>query len=211
MQLAKEAFKNVKGRVWGYLFNPTTGEKRDYFEKDNVVTFTGADILAQLLGGNTNFVPAHMGFLYGLNNTATYVDPEDIVDLADKRRHSFEDITSEVVAETGANPSNILVVPLSSAPIFEINGSDDGRYTGNAVTLTGVTNAAGELIFNGANFDGALADGDFFYHVFLLNRRVVNGVPVYTTFSRVALGTAPNFPQKVAGFELALFWQITFF
>ena len=55
----------AKGRVIGYFVNPVTGEKRDHFEINNVTAYGAADIMARLLGGESNYVPSYMGFVYG--------------------------------------------------------------------------------------------------------------------------------------------------
>ena len=52
----------AKGKVWGYFINPVTKETTKPFEIHNIISYTGADIMARLVGGDDILLPAVRGF-----------------------------------------------------------------------------------------------------------------------------------------------------
>jgi len=196
--------KQIKGRVQGYFLNKKTGEIRNRFEKDNVITYTAADIMARLIGGDTTYIPKYMGFIYGKTGTpgAALIEPPV------SRIQTQQTISAEL-ATTGVN-GNCLVTPLAASPVYAIDGSET-YYDGNSVTLSAQSGARLEYVFpNATPYATALADGDFFWHAMLLTRLVsTSGTISYLPFSRVTLKQT-TYLQKPVGFELAVFWTITF-
>ena len=194
----------VRGQVHGYFFNPVTHEQRNHFHIKNVTTYTAADIMARLLGGDVRYVPGYMGFIYGASDTPGVALPEPPT----SRTQTWDDLASEL-GDAGVT-GNVLITPLAAGPTYTVDGSPSD-YQGNSVTLTAHTGARLEYGFPlFAPFAPALADGDYFYHAMLITRLVNGSTITYLPFARVTLKGA-DYPQKLAGFELALFWTMSYF
>ena len=202
LKLESNLTRWVKGRVHGYLINSVTGHKRDNFEINNVTTYAAADMMARMIGGDSSYVPGHMGFIYGATGTPGLTDPPI------SRVQTWDDLSDEL-----ADPStvgNILITPMTAQPTYAVNGSSS-YYTGNDVTLVSHSGNRTEYGFPlAAPYATDLIDGYYFYHAMLLNRRTVGSSIIYTPFARVSLKGA-TFPQKLANYELALFWSISIF
>jgi hypothetical protein len=174
--------------------------------RDNVITYSGADIMARILGNDTEYVPKHIGFMYGASATApTLVDP-NLLPEATRRVHPWTTITADVEDAT----ANILVTPLILNAGF---ASSSSVYTGNVATVAAFTGTRFEYAFpiTGGTYAPELQDGFYFYQAIFLNRRVINNNIIYTPFSRVTLrNDGGTYDAKPAGFELSLYWTITF-
>jgi len=194
----------ARGSVTGYLINPRSGERRLLFERRNVITYAAADIMARLLGGDTAYIPGYLGFVYGevASPGAALVEPPT------SRVQTWDSI-SEELSDPGVT-GNVLIAPLSAGPAYSVDGSAD-YYDGNAVTLTAHSGSRLEYGFpTSSPYADELDDGDYFYHALILTRIVSGSNIQYLPFARVTLKDT-SYPQKLTGFELALFWQISYF
>ena len=198
-------WKFSKGRTGLYLC-----------EKHNVITYLAADIMARLLGNDNTYIPQHVGFIYGSTDTTSLVNPDILPDNT-KRQHNWDNITTEVAA---AN-ANILIAPLVLNPAWSIDGNSL-TYNSNAVTMAAFTGTYLEYAFptDGSTYAHTINDLEaggfaYFYQALLLNRRVIGSNVVYTPFARVTLEDPETahpgiFDPKPHGFELSVFWTITF-
>ena len=195
----------ARGYVHGYVYNPKTGEKIFTISHRNIITYSAADIMAHMLGGDTNYIPKYMGFVYGANITpgAALIEPPV------SRVQTWSGIGSEL-ADVGVT-GNVLIAPMAAGPAYAIDGNDT-YYTSNAVTLAAHSGSRLEYGFaTAAPYQNALADGDYFYQALLVTRLVNGTTKTYLPFARVSLAESGVYPQKIAGYELALFWQISYF
>ena len=196
---------SIKGNVHGYFFNPKTGERRNHFNVHNLTTYTGADIMAKLIGGNTEYVPAYMGFIYGATGT-----PGSAFDSTPTSRVVTWDSLSTELSDAAVT-GNILISPFSSSPLYAVDGSTL-YYTGNSVQLnahTGTRTAYG--FTTAAPYSDELADSDYIWHALILSKVVTGSTTTYYPFARVNLSSGGSYPQKPANFELAVYWDISIF
>jgi len=194
----------AKGRVSGYFVNLETGEERGHFETTNVITYTAGDIMARILGGESDYVPGYMGFIYGETGSpgAALIEPPT------SRVQTWDGLSAELA--DGAVGGNILISPLAAGPSYSIDGSSS-YYAGNAVTLTAQSGSRLEYGFPSSSpYANELEDGDYYWHAMILTRLVSGSTITYLPFARVTLKDT-SYPQKPVGFELALFWQISYF
>jgi len=204
-RITEHATNWAKGRVRAAFVSPT-GEERPIFDRHNLITFTGADLMARVLGGQSEYAPGYMGFIYG----GTFANPAGLNDLS-SRIQTWSAIGAELAQVDVVG--NVLVAPISYAPSISVDG-DAEAYAGNMVSF--VTHSGNVLEYGfptsppDSPYSDALADGDYFYHAMLLSRVIVNNVVQYYPFARVTLELGAGFPQKPAGWNLALFWDITY-
>lgn len=196
----KDQYQTSQGRIALAKMCKRTGNVIGHYSAfKNVVTYNAADILAQLLAGNQNYVPRHIGFIYA-PAAATPADP------GSDREQSWETITSDVKAING----NIVVSRLGANPLLAADGPD-GRYDNNAVTLNAVSDATADLTFSGTGYAtvGPQAGSDKYFHVVLLAEVYGPGqtVPTYIPYARAALGAGID---VAADTELAVYWTQTF-
>lgn len=204
MRMKSDMQNWARGQVRGYFYNPKTLEQRGHFHIKNVITYTAADIMARLLGGDTSYIPGYMGFIYGASGTpgAALIEPPT------SRTQTWTSLATEL-ADPGVT-GNVLISPLSSGSSYSVDGLTS-TYNGNAVTLTAHSGSRLEYGFpTSVPYAVALADGDYFYHAMLITRLVSGSAITYLPFARVTLKGA-SYPQKLVGYELALFWQISYF
>ena len=124
------------------------------------------------------------------------------------RTQTWVNLASEL-ADPGVT-GNVLITPLAASSKYAVDGNSNS-YSGNAISLTSHTGSRLEYGFpTGAPYAGVLADGNYFYHALLLTRLVSGSTITYLPFARVTL-KGSSYPQKLVGYELALFWQISFF
>ena len=194
----------AKGRVSGYFVDLETGEQQGHFETTNVITYGAADIMAKILGGDTTYIPSHMAFIYGTTGTpgAALIDPPT------SRVQTWDGLSTELA--DGAVGGNAVISPMAAGPAYSIDGSNT-LYANNAVTLTAHSGNRTEYGFPTASpYATALADGDYYWHAMILTRLVSGSTITYLPFARVTLKDT-TYPQKPVGFELALFWQVSYF
>ena len=191
----------AKGRVSGHFIDLTTGKKQGAFELNNTITYSGADIMARLVAGDTRYAPGYMGFVYG--STPPGTEPPV------SRMQTWDTIKEELTHTSPA--SNVLIAPLSSGPAYSVDGNEE-IYSHNAVTLTAHTGTRLEYGFpTGGVYADELADNNNLWYAMLLTRIVSGSTVTYIPFARVTLKNAGQYPVKPENFELALFWQVSYF
>jgi hypothetical protein len=193
----------AKGRVGGHFINLETGETRGNFEISNVITYAAADIMARVIGGDTRYLPGYIGFVYGevINPGPALIEPPV------SRDQNWDSISTELADVTG----NILIAPFSAGAAFSVDPAASTYYDSNAVTLTAHSGSRLEYAFpTSSPYADELADLDYFWHAMLITRIVTGNTIEYIPFARVTLKD-PAYPQKPVGFELALFWQVSYF
>lgn len=199
----KNIYSGFRGIVRWSIVDKLSKSVVDTGQTDNTVLYSGADILAKLVGGNTNYQPKFMGFIFGN-------DPNPMFTESIPRAQTWSSIGSEL---QGRN-CNILVVPVTS-PSYSVDKSQyvDATYNNNIVTLTGVTDSSdGEYAFAGAGYKDALDDRDRVYGALLLAKvRNSSGVFTYVPFSRVSLRRKGVYPEIVPGFALCAMWDVIFY
>lgn len=194
---------NVVGIVRGHFFNPVTGETRNDFVRKNITTYSAADITAKLLGGESQYAPKYMGFIYGTTSSPGLADP----DSPPERNQPWEDIQSEVLA---INKGNILVAPLSSVPVFSVDGGSD-IYSHNSLELVAHSGSEAEYAFSGSAYAGDFIAGNYVYHGLILTKLTQGSSVTYIPYARVTLNDG-GYPTKPSGgWELALFWSISIY
>jgi len=183
--------------------NARTGE--EIYKNSNVVTYSGADIMANLLAGRREYVPSHIGYLFG-PAAASMSNPESAVP---KRQHTLVDISDDLAAIAG----NMVVSPLATTPLIQVDG-DETLYEGNSVTLSAISDSTSPIVFSGGSFAalGPQPTTDKYFQVALLTRLLLPGstTPVYIPFARTQLAAGSDGLVAQSDFELAIFWTITF-
>lgn len=194
----------IKGHVTGHFFDPATGHECMHFEQNNVTSYLAADIMARMLGNDTEYVPRYMGFIYGQTGTpgAALIEPPV------SRTQTWDDLSDEL-SDAGVT-GNVLIAPFSTNPSYSVDGSSS-NYSGNAVTFAAHSGTRFEYGFDVASpYQDELADSDYYYQAMLITRLVSGSDITYLPFARVTLKNG-SYLQKPAGYELALFWQISYF
>lgn len=189
-----------KGQVSFALVDKNTGKMVKRLRTvHNVVTYNAADILAQLITGNVNYVPGKVGFIYAPSGSS-FANP----DLT--RDHEWSAIAQEIQTQNG----NMIIKGLGAKPIILSDGPT-GRYEGNAVTLNAVSDVGGDLVFSGAGFAAVApqAGSDKYFQVVLLAEVFGPGqtVATYVPYARAALGAGIDVASDT---ELAVYWTQTF-
>lgn len=193
----------VRGAIRGKWIDPKTGCEFRHFSRNNTLSYACCDVLAQILGGNSAYVPRYMGFIYGTPLSPALTDPTS-------RNQSWDDLGVELSAVTVAN---IQISPITLTPSIVVNG-DEAKYSGNGVIFSSHTRsgAAGDYGFPLTTvYADVLKTGDYLYHAMLLTKTSeINGT--YIPIARVSLADIGDpFQAKPDGFELALEWQVSFF
>ena len=174
-------------------------------DSSNVITYRAADIMARVISGDGNYIPTHIGFIYG-PTAATMQNPDGASPV---RQHTLQDIADDVEAIGG----NMLVSPIIGSPLFAVDGDTD-YYEGNAVTITSISDGSSPLAFAGGSFatDRPQATTDKYFQAALLTRLLAPGstTPLYKPFARVQLAAGNDGLVVQSGFELSVFWTITF-
>ena len=187
-----------RGRITGIWMAPD-GTTRGPVLHANQLTYGCADVLAGLMSGNASYQPSRIGYIYGDTASSTaLVAPTN-------RDQTWANLGNELAAFT-PNHANIQVSPFVLPPTLSVDPGA-GAYKGNSVTYSSISKS-GLGVFPAGTYAGALGTGSYMYHVMLLS--LVNGN--YIPVARATLANEDgSFPVKPAGFELALFWQVSFF
>jgi len=122
-----------KGRVTIGYRSKKTGRFSKIVEKDNLILYGGADIMANLLGGDTRFALSHMYFQY--QNTSGSVTASSSFTRAD----GVEDFNA--ISGTGLNPIDWLRIPILTSGKISAFPEGDDSYSGNSITFV-ATSAA---------------------------------------------------------------------
>lgn len=193
-----------QGKIEVAWYGPN-GELIPVIIKNNVITFRAADIMANILAGDTSYIPTHVGYLYG-PAAASMTNPES---GSPKRLHTFDTMSSDLAAITG----NMIVSPLANNPSFAVDG-DTNHYERNSVTLNAISDSTAELVFNGPSFAsaGPQPTTDKYFQMAILTKRFEAGstTPTYIPFARSQLASGNDGIVVQASFELSVFWTMTF-
>ena len=204
-----DACDRMSGKIQTFLHR--NGSRIFLCNKSNVITYTGADLLAEVMAGDSSSLPRHVGFLYGTAASPTLDDP-DTMPASTKRIHDWAKVTADATTTGG----NVLVAPLAALPSLTLDG-DSLYYTNNAAVFGAHTGAVLEYAFptTGAVFAATIPELDalttpvYIYHVILLCRTQVGSTVTYRPFARSAVGTDP-FEAKPASFDFGVYWTISF-
>lgn len=186
---------NYFGHVCCYWVHPETKQLKHFLSKTNLELFSAADILAKVLGKETNYTPSHIGFIYG-DNIFTLNQPS--------RSDTWASIATEIASSPGEG--NIQIVPLSVSPVFE---TTDTVYAHNKVTFFAQSNPAAPMAFTPQPgvYSGPMWSGARICHALLLSK--INDT-TYLPFARISLMQNNQYPQKPNNWEISLFWSIVF-
>lgn len=190
----------MRGQVWGAWIDGA-GNRFGLPLRFNTLSYGCADILAGLVAGKPEFKPVKMGFVYGDNASPGL--------LPVTREQSWATVESEV---STINSGNMQISAFSMPPAVSIDDSSytPVGYTGNSVTFSGITRSgSGTYGFPlSAPYAGVLTDGHYLYQAVLLSSPVDG---TYIPIARVSLANSGTYAVKPAGYELSLFWQVSFF
>ncbi len=117
--MARDRLKKLRG--WVRVQN----EHGQFVESHNLVVYSGADIIAALLGGLSTYAISHMYF--GYENTAGTPAPPAA---------ARTDNAATFAAYT--TPKDYLRAPILQPPVFSSSGSD---YDANVVTFSSIATA----------------------------------------------------------------------
>lgn len=174
-------------------------------ERSNAVTYLACDVMARLIGGDTSYVPAYIGFLFGDPDYKT----NPILLASPTRLQDWNTLATDIYGlET-----NILLAPVSST-MFSVDKSkyQDANYRGNVLSVSANTSTSGILALSGSGYKPSLEIGDKFYSVLLVVRRQdAGGVYQHIIFSRATLEKSGQFPDQLAGLAFGVDWDITFY
>lgn len=194
--------ESMRGFVRGYYVDGNGG-RYDLFSRPNQLSYACADAMAQLMGGNVNYAPGYIGFIYGTDSS-----PADLTDPT-LRTQSWTNLTAELKAIGG----NVQISPLTMTPSVMLDGSST-EYSANSTVFTAHTMSGVGGVYGmplAAPFAGVLTTNSYLYHAVLLVKLNTGSIS-YVPVARVTLGTAGGvYSAKPDGFELALDWKISFF
>jgi hypothetical protein len=192
----------LHGHIMGYMTEKPAGKPQLVCSRPNVITYRAADIMAKMLGGETAFIPSHIGFIYAPVGKA-FTNP------GSDRAQEWDTIAADVNGQNG----NMLICPLTAAPTYGVDG-DAARYSNNVVTLASITDLAATIAFplSGGYETTPPQTGDYYYQVVLLSLKYLPGstTPEYIPFARAGLtsGTGGIIVQSNADFTI--YWTISF-
>ena len=196
-----ESYLGTRGSISAYWTRPDQKPKMTYDGK-NIFTFRGADILAKLVGGDQNFVPNQIGFIYGPEGST-------ITNPSATRQHTWESIAADVAALGG----NMVLSPIASCPDYGVDG-DSSRYNHNVVTLSAISDPAANLVFSGGSYASQPPTNpdDRFFQVVLLSavQKLGTTTPTYMPMARAQLASGDSGLLVQQQSDLAVFWDLTF-
>jgi hypothetical protein len=188
------------------------GGSKEVYRRHNVVAFSSADILARMVGGQFEWAPRYVGFIYAPSDYTGFTSPDS---AAVPRNHSWDVVAADVLASAG----NMVVSPVSKCAEYAVSADAAGMdyYECNKVTLHAVSASSAAPVFSGGGYlmgapyvDGA---SRVFFQAVLLARFPEAGASdfKYAVYARVQLGTAPaGQPMVGNGAEVSVQWPITF-
>jgi hypothetical protein len=181
------------------------GGGAELFRRHNVVAYSSADILARMIGGQHEWAPRHVGFIYAPAASLSLSNPDD----ADPARlHDWGMVASQVEAAGG----NMVVSPVARCAEFS---SDGEHYECNVVTLRASSASGAPREFQGGGYLSAPPTPmeHKFFQAVLLARFPVPGSAALArvVYARVQLAAgAGGQPVIGGGAELSVQWPITF-
>jgi hypothetical protein len=188
--------KMARGFVRFSVIDEKSKKVLSFVEKKNLILYGAADILGQLLAGESTYAIA--GLYIEFQNTAGVITPPTVT-RADGRIY-YDDLVSSL-------DTDFLRVPLTTSPGIE-GSSDD--YNSNLVTFFGVSD--GSTGFHGKTFSQAANS-----HIFgaaLIATPTPASQSSDVVFSRVYIGDAgigwTDAIEKVDGQQVGVTWGIEF-
>lgn len=179
----------AKGRVTSYVFDENTRIYKKVEEIDNLVVYSGADILAKTLAGDISYKLSTMYFEF--DNLVFTPPPSHLTDRTAER--SYYDFP--------AGTRDFLRYPLSGAPVMAASTVD---YDGNKLTYFGMTSGSGQLGGAGrANYTNGVSN---VIGVGLMASPTPLVQANDVLFSRVYLAVPI---QKETSKQVAIMWDIT--
>lgn len=181
------------------------GSQKLVADKHNVITYSAADILAKVLGGDTSFMPSRIGFIYG--DTAKPFTNPDSPSTRLQKWSSLEEVCRQVPS---GKAGNIIVCTLG-APVYSVIG-DSAYYSNNAVTVNAMSDKDAPRAFSGSNYAGAPVTGMKYYQVVLLARTFVPGssTPIYTPYAIAQITDTADGIAIEDNTEFVVYWSMCF-
>lgn len=181
-------------------------------QRPNVITYTAADIMARIAAGDTEYIPRHIGFIYGTTDSPSLPVPDEQTGTA-LRAHPWSTIRSQVASITG----NMIIAPLSlKAAVALPTGADATLYSANAATFVARSDNVQEYAFTpGGTYADTVEDildasgSVYCYQAVLLSRIQRAATVTYLPFARVALADEP-FTALPTGRAWIVEWTIEF-
>ena len=215
----------ARGFVNPSLVDVSTGRKIPFDKRHNTLSFMSAEAMAAAFGGDTSFIPAKIGFIYG---TESAMPTESVI----TRNQDWDSLLEEISSSSSRDDVDIQVVGFSFHPTLgsekpapspsgdsgssdssgsDSSGSDssEGDYShilstgSNAITFHAVSNSQDAGIVRSRAFEGG---GSYVYQAVLLAFHEGK----YYVLSRVSLKEGKDYLQKPSGFEIALDWTVVF-
>lgn len=215
----------ARGFVNPSLVDVSTGRKIPFDKRHNTLSFMSAEAMAAAFGGDTSFIPAKIGFIYG---TESAMPTESVI----TRNQDWDSLLEEISSSSSRDDVDIQVVGFSFHPTLgsekpapspsgdsgssdssgsDSSGSDssEGDYShilstgSNAITFHAVSNSQDAGIVRSRAFEGG---GSYVYQAVLLAFHEGK----YYVLSRVSLKEGGSYLQKPSGFEIALDWTVVF-
>lgn len=169
-----------------FSYDPVTMKVAKVIELRNLIVYSGADILAQLLAGNNQFKPGAM-YMEFKNTGGTPVTPP-----------SYNRTNGTLYYQTLPSDVDILRIPLIVTPA--ISKSSD-NYQGNQVTFFGTTQGVA-----GLKHGLAFNTNSVVYGAALVATPKLDDDTQDLVFSRVY--TEIGSIQKAAGHQIGVTWTI---
>jgi hypothetical protein len=191
----------ASGRIaWQYEGNGVVipGESRH-----NTITYPAADAMARMVGGDTTYRPAFIGFLFGNNGSPPF--PAEFDRLQD---------WSAIGTELAGIHANVFIAPIATVSYkTDKSRNTQANYVSNVVSITSSTALIGSYAFLGASYKTELEVGDSFYNVILLSRRQdTAGRYLYLPFARASLKKSDGtYPPNLDGMSFGITWNVTFY
>jgi hypothetical protein len=188
--MLKDIIPKAVGKVTSYIYDEDTLLFKKIEEIHNLVVFSGADIIAKAITGDTAYRLSTLYFEF--DNVTLSPPPSYLTDrTADRSYYDFS-----------AGTRDFLRVPLSGAPAMAASTVD---YDGNQLTFFGMTSGSGQLGGAGtANYTNGVSS---VIGVGLLASPTPLVQANDVLFARTYL-TVPI--QKEANKQVAISWDITF-
>lgn len=186
--------KAAKGIFRVFAFNPKTGAIRKMIEKNNLILYSGADILAQVLVGKPTYAIDTM-----------YLEFKNLPMSTDPITPPTFDRTGGIEYYTGLSSSpdvDFLRVPLTVSPL--IDSSNAALYVGNQVTFFGISE--GTFGFFGKPFN--VVSNSAVYGAALVATPDLSDQSQDAVFSRAYAGV--DKVLKETGEEIGVTWTIRF-
>lgn len=171
-----------------FSYDPKTNQIHKMIERTNLVTFSGADMLAQLMAKQPQFAPGGM-YMEFKNTGGTAVSPP-----------SYNRSGATEYFQTLSGGADFMRIPLQVTPL--LSKSND-NYKNNQVTYFATTQGLA-----GAKNSTPFNNNSVVYGAALVAIPVLDDISQDVVFSRVY--TEIGSIQKVSGHEIGVTWTVQF-